>query len=82
MELLEVDVRLEVRLILDQEHIERLLDDELEPEEMVEIQRVDVIEEIDELEYVDIEDEDDEDDMLVDELLVIDEEYDDDILLE
>ena len=82
MELLEVDVQLEAKHILDQEHIERLLEVELELDEMDEIQRADVIEEMDELEYVDIEDEDDEVDMSVDEQLVIDEEYDDDILLE
>ena len=82
MELLEVDAQLDVKHILGQEHIERLLEVELELDEMVEIQQVDVVEEIDELEYVDIEDEDDEVDMLVDEQLVIDEEYDDDILLE
>lgn len=77
---LEVDALLEVKLILDQEHIERLLDEEPEPEEMVEIHWVVVLEEMVELEYVDTEDEDDEDDMLLDELLVIDEVDDDDIM--
>lgn len=38
MELLEVDAHLDVKLILGQEHIERLLDDEPELEETVEIQ--------------------------------------------
>lgn len=82
MELLEVDVRLDAKHILGQEHIEKPLEVEPELDEMVETQQVDVVDEIDELEYADIEDEDDEVDMLVDERLVIDEEYDDDILLE
>lgn len=82
MELLEVDALLDVKLILDQEHIERLLDEELELEEMVETHKVHMLDEFDELEYADIEDEDDEVDTVVEELLLIDEVDDEDIQLE
>lgn len=81
MELLEADARLDVRHILDLEHIELQLDDELELEVMVEIQNEAVIDEMGELEYVDTDDDEDEVDTRLDDVLVMDEEYDDDIEL-
>lgn len=80
-ELLEADVLLDVKLILDQEHIELQPEVELELEEMDEILQVAVLEVIDELEYVDMDDDDEVDDIKLDEQLVIEEEDDEDMVL-